>query len=218
MFDEAFAEFARRTDLPQFDIIGLHGIWIWISTENRQVIVDLINRRLKVGRLVCISYNCFPGWAPAEPLRHLVTPHSDLAGSEAAGTVGKVDGALKFAKSIADSGALYFKLNPAVTERLKRITEQNRNYLAHMSAEEVEAAGLLRRRELLEDEAGTAGTQRWPSSERPPPGTTQWTCGWCVSAEPQVWSTVVRPMRAPRCLGSAVMVSRISAAVLKRMA
>lgn len=131
VFDESFAEFARRSDLPQFDIIGLHGIWTWISAENRQVIVDLINRRLKVGGLVYISYNCFPGWAPAEPLRHLMTLHSDLAGSEAAGTVGKVDGALKFAKSIADSGALYFKLNPAVTERLKRITEQNRNYLAH---------------------------------------------------------------------------------------
>lgn len=131
LFDEAFADFARRPDLPQFDIIGLHGIWTWISTENRQVIVDLINRRLKVGGIVYISYNCFPGWAPAEPLRHLMTLHSDLAGSEAAGTAGKVDGALKFAKSIADSGALYFKLNPAVTERLKRITDQNRNYLAH---------------------------------------------------------------------------------------
>jgi hypothetical protein len=131
VFDESFAEFARRSDLPQFDIIGLHGIWTWISAENRQVIVDLINRRLKVGGLVYISYNCFPGWAPAEPLRHLMTLHSDLAGSEAAGTVGKVDGSLKFAKSIADAGALYFKLNPAVTERLKRITDQNRNYVAH---------------------------------------------------------------------------------------
>jgi len=26
-----------------------------------------------------------------------------------------------------------------------------------------------------------------------------WTWGWVVSAEPQVWSTAVRPMRAPRC-------------------
>ena len=131
VFDESFAEFASRGDLPQFDIIGLHGIWTWISAENRQVIVDLINRRLRVGGLVYISYNCFPGWAPAEPLRHLMTLHSDLAGSDAAGTVGKVDGALKFAKDLADSGALYFKLNPAVTERLKRITDQNRNYVAH---------------------------------------------------------------------------------------
>src|ERR1700726_425557 len=34
------------------------------------------------------------------------------------------------------------------------------------------------------------------------------------SADPQVWSTAVSPMRAPRCLGSAAMVIRVSAAVL----
>ncbi|MFO1162424.1 MAG: methyltransferase regulatory domain-containing protein [Reyranellaceae bacterium] len=131
LFDQSFADFARRSDLPQFDIIALHGIWTWISAENRQVIVDLIRHRLRVGGLVYVSYNCFPGWAPAEPLRHLMTLHSDLAGSDAAGTAGKVEGALKFAKDIADSGALYFKQNALVAERLKRITEQNRNYLAH---------------------------------------------------------------------------------------
>src|SRR4051812_37277869 len=30
----------------------------------------------------------------------------------------------------------------------------------------------------------------------PPPGTIMWTCGWCIMAEPQVWSTAVMPMRA----------------------
>ena len=43
-------------------------------------------------------------------------------------------------------------------------------------------------------------TQRVPSGESPPPGTIMWTCGWWVIAEPQVCSTAVTPMRAPRCL------------------
>jgi hypothetical protein len=30
LYDEAFAEFANRADLPDFDFIGLHGIWSWI--------------------------------------------------------------------------------------------------------------------------------------------------------------------------------------------
>ncbi|MGD9884200.1 MAG: methyltransferase regulatory domain-containing protein [Reyranella sp.] len=131
LFDEAFADFANRPDLPDFDVIALHGIWTWISAENRQVIIDLIRRKLRVGGIVYVSYNCFPGWAPAEPLRHLMTLNSDLAGSDAAGMIGKVEGALKFARSIADSGALYFELNPAVMERLERITDQPKNYLAH---------------------------------------------------------------------------------------
>ena len=56
------------------------------------------------------------------------------------------------------------------------------------------------------EEAGPAGDPALPSGEMPPPGTMMWTCGWWVSAEPQVCSTAVRPIRAPRCLGSAAMV------------
>lgn len=131
LFDEAFADFARRDDLPEFDVIALHGIWTWISDENRRVIVDLIRRKLKVGGLAYVSYNCLPGWAPAMPLRHLMTQHAELAGSEAAGIVNKIDGALAFAQQVVDSGALYFQANPAIAQRLKGIADQNRNYLAH---------------------------------------------------------------------------------------
>ena len=131
LLDESFEDLAARADLPEFDIIALHGVWTWISDENRRCIVDLIRRKLRAGGLVYISYNCFPGWAPAEPLRHLISLHSELAGSQATGAIGKVDDALAFARNIADSGALYFRANPAVTARLKQISEQNRNYLAH---------------------------------------------------------------------------------------
>jgi SAM-dependent methyltransferase len=62
LFDEAFAEFAQRPELPAFDYIGLHGIWSWISDENRQIIVDFVRRKLKVGGVLYISYNTLPGW------------------------------------------------------------------------------------------------------------------------------------------------------------
>ncbi len=73
LLDESFAELAARTDLPEFDIIALHGIWSWISDENRQVIVDIVRRKLRVGGMLYLSYNCLPGLAPAMPLRHLMT-------------------------------------------------------------------------------------------------------------------------------------------------
>ena len=38
---------------------------------------------------------------------------------------------------------------------------------------------------------GRQAIQRSPSGEMPPPGTMMWTCGWWVSAEPQVCSTAV---------------------------
>ena len=62
MYDEAFAEFCARPDLPDFDFICLHGIWSWVSNENRAIIVDFIRRKLKVGGVLYISYNTQPGW------------------------------------------------------------------------------------------------------------------------------------------------------------
>jgi hypothetical protein len=41
----------------------------------------------------------------------------------------------------------------------------------------------------------------------PPPGTMPCTWGWWVMADPQVCSTRVAPIRAPRCLGSAAIVA-----------
>lgn len=55
LYDEAFDEFASRDDLPEFDYIGLHGIWSWISDENRAIVVDFIRRKLKVGGVLYIS-------------------------------------------------------------------------------------------------------------------------------------------------------------------
>ena len=35
-----------------------------------------------MGGVLYLSYNSTPGWSPAMPLRHLMTPHAELAGSE----------------------------------------------------------------------------------------------------------------------------------------
>lgn len=72
VFDDSFAELAARPDLPEFDMIAMHGVWSWISDANRAVIVDLIRRKLAPGGIFFISYNVLPGWAATVPLRHLL--------------------------------------------------------------------------------------------------------------------------------------------------
>jgi hypothetical protein len=131
VLDSSFAELARRDDLPEFDIIALHGIWSWISPENRRVIVDIARRKLAVGGILYVSYNTTPGWSAAIPLRHLMMLHLELASPEALGLVPRMDAAIAFAESVVDSKALYFRANPAVAERLKALKGMNRNYLAH---------------------------------------------------------------------------------------
>lgn len=131
LYDQAFAEFANRPELPDFDYIGLHGIWSWISDENRAVIVDFIRRKLKVGGVLYISYNTQPGWAAMVPMRDLLTEHSEVMGAPGHGIVPRIDAAIAFAEKLLATNPTYAKANPQVAERIKMIKGQDRNYVAH---------------------------------------------------------------------------------------
>ena len=130
LFDEAFAEFSGR-DLPEFDYIGLHGIWSWISDENRAVIVDFIRKKLKVGGVLYISYNTLPGWGTFAPMRHLMTEHAEIIGADGVGIVSRIDGALDFTEKLLATNPLFAKANPLIADRISKIKGQNRHYLAH---------------------------------------------------------------------------------------
>jgi SAM-dependent methyltransferase len=131
LFDQAFAEFCRRGDLPDFDYIGLHGIWSWISDDNRAAIVDFIARKLKVGGALYISYNTMPGWAAFAPMRHLMTEHAEVMAAPGRGIVSRIDAAIEFAEKLLATKPLYARANPQAAERIKKIKDQNRHYLAH---------------------------------------------------------------------------------------
>jgi SAM-dependent methyltransferase len=130
LYDEAFDEFAKR-DLPEFDYIGLHGIWSWISDENRNVIVDFIRKKLKVGGVLYVSYNTLPGWAAFTPMRHLMTEHAEIIGAEGVGIVGRINGALDFTEKLLATNPLFIKANPLIQDRLDKIKGASRDYLAH---------------------------------------------------------------------------------------
>ncbi len=131
LFDESFADFCCRDDLPNFDFISLHGIWSWISDDNRKIIVDFVRRKLNVGGVLYISYNTLPGWAAFAPMRHLLTQHAEIIGSEGKGIVSRIDGALEFANRLLANDPLFTKANPGIAQRVEKLSEQNRHYLAH---------------------------------------------------------------------------------------
>ena len=131
LFDEAFDQFCNRPELPEFDYIGLHGIWSWISDENRAVIVDFVRRKLKVGGVLYISYNAQPGWAAMVPMRDLLTEHAEVLGSDGAGIVHRIDSALAFADQLLAANPLYARANPQIAERIQQIKKQDRHYVAH---------------------------------------------------------------------------------------
>ena len=116
LFDQSFAEFCARSDLPQFDFIGLHGIYSWVSEENQTVIVDFVRRRLKVGGVLYISYNTQPGYAATAAAAASVTRHAESMGAAGRGTC-KLEGALEFADKLMGVKPAFRDRQPAVAER-----------------------------------------------------------------------------------------------------
>ena len=128
-FREAgFDEFAQDTALPDFDIICLHGVYSWISPENRRTVVGLIRRRLKSGGLLYISYDAMPGWAGIAPLRRLlVQQHAASGGASQAGLAQ----ALAFADKLRELGAQFHRMYPYVAVQWERLKKLPASYLAH---------------------------------------------------------------------------------------
>lgn len=128
--EASFADVLGMADLPAFDFITLHGVYSWITPENRGQIVEFIRRKLKPGGVVYCSYNAFPGWGPMVPIRRLLTEYAARSGGGGPLTQ-RMKSAFDFAKRMVDVKALYFANNPQIAQRLEQIGGQDLHYVAH---------------------------------------------------------------------------------------
>jgi SAM-dependent methyltransferase len=131
LFDQSFADFCRRTDLPEFDFIGMHGVWSWVSDANRNVIVDFVNRKLKPGGVLYVCYNTTLGNAAFIPIQELLTRYVGMHGRPGFAVDESLEQALSFAESVLAASPLYSRENPLATERLRNIRTRDRSYVAH---------------------------------------------------------------------------------------
>ena len=129
--DESFEQFCNRDDLPMFDVIGLHGIWSWITPRNREIIIDFINRKLNVGGVVYCSYNVMPGWAAMAPVRELLAMHARMTAGKGMGSGEKMEAALTFVGEMLDREPAFLNANPLVKEKFEQLKTMPRGYLSH---------------------------------------------------------------------------------------
>lgn len=130
LYDESFAEFCQRDDLPEFDMIVFHGIWSWISDENRQIIVDFIRRKLKVGGVVYASYNMFPAWAQILPLKHMLETQYKLT-PKSLSVEKRIHHSLKKVNEMVESSPVLKHNAPLLNMMLKKLDTQSPVYIAH---------------------------------------------------------------------------------------
>lgn len=130
IFDDSFADFHKRDDLPRFDSISMHGIWSWVSEENRRILLDIVHKRLKPGGILYLSYNCLPGWANIQPLQRLMELHDRHAG-EGRTAEQRVDDALAFVKHVLATEPSYAHAAGEMLRQQLDTLDQDHHYLAH---------------------------------------------------------------------------------------
>jgi SAM-dependent methyltransferase len=130
LLENSFEELAEGQvkGLPQFDFITLHGIYTWVTAENRAHIINFIARYLKPGGIVYMSYNAMPGWAPTLPLQRLLVEYADLFPNR---SDIQVKGAAGYIEKLEAAQAGYFTVNASLKARLEMLKTGNTNYLVH---------------------------------------------------------------------------------------
>ncbi len=74
----SFEEMLEKRDLPDFDMVTMHGVWSWIGAAERAQITQFLKQKVKPGGLVSITYNAMPGWTTLLPIQRLLYEHANL--------------------------------------------------------------------------------------------------------------------------------------------
>ena len=127
-FHQSSFEQLLSRDLPPFDFIVLHGVYSWVGADARQAIRRVIDKTLKPGGFVYLSYNCLPGWAPEVPLRKLLL---ELAATADGASPERTRSAVASLKQLSRSKLRYFNANPSAVTAVDAYFKGPSNYLAH---------------------------------------------------------------------------------------
>ncbi len=125
-FHELSFEEACDEAFEPFDYIVMHGIYSWVSEENRAQVRTFIRKFLKPGGVVYNSYNCLPGWSESSPLRHyLMAQANSISGSNDE----KAHLGLSTMRNLADNAGKFFQ-SEGVKAQLDEMQSKPINYIS----------------------------------------------------------------------------------------
>ena len=127
--EASFEQIAEDPSLVPFDVITLHGIYTWVSAENREHIIRIARDKVKTGGLLYVSYNCYPGWSPVIPIRRMFTDTSEVSPREP--IFGRMAEGLRLFDRLKEIKARYIAATPGLVERMEHVKTLQRNYVAH---------------------------------------------------------------------------------------
>jgi SAM-dependent methyltransferase len=93
---------ADEVGLPPFDMIVAHGVYTWVDAAAQADLLRFVDRHLKPGGLLYLSYDCLPGWAGDMPLQHLLRTLTERATGDG---IARLDSAEKIVTALQGLGA-----------------------------------------------------------------------------------------------------------------
>lgn len=119
---------ALERDLPEADIITMHGVWSWVGDAARDGIVRLLSHNLRPGGIAYVSYNALPAWQGALGLQRLLLE----AGLRTQGSsLRQVAAGWQTAIALAEANAPHLRNSPLVQSLTEHARHANPAYLAH---------------------------------------------------------------------------------------
>jgi SAM-dependent methyltransferase len=119
---------AAALDLPQFDYVTAHGVYTWIDAKARADLRRLIDRHLKPGGLLYLSYNALPGRAADIPFQNLMQELGRRHNGDSAERAKWAYDAIRRMRKLNLPG---FASSPMANALYAEKTPQNPFYLAH---------------------------------------------------------------------------------------
>lgn len=98
---------AQGVGLPCFDYIVAHGVYTWVDAAAQAALLRFVDRHLKPGGLLYLSYDCLPGWAGDMPLQNLLRILTERAQGD---SIARLDSADKIVMALQGLGADILRL------------------------------------------------------------------------------------------------------------
>lgn len=122
----SFAQASHESFEP-FDYIVAHGVFSWITRENRGELVEFIRRFLRPGGVAYVSYNTYPGWSAIAPVQRVV---SEYAETIRGASTQRVTAGFAFAARLLKEEAAALAHSPAAKGQIEKASTMPANYLA----------------------------------------------------------------------------------------
>lgn len=128
--EKSFAQVVAEPELlPECDFITFHGIFTWISDDNRQYLIDICRNHLKPGGVVYNSYNAKPGWLLGEPIQQVMLSAGKLFGGN---SLERFAMARNLLQELASVNPGFFAVNrELINKRLAILDSKDPHYLVH---------------------------------------------------------------------------------------